>query len=100
MTYITNQKRKSAVRNKIAYVLFLALVGLFSDLRAQTPSPTPEPVEQILTIGDYEITSAVELGVRGLDVNGSINKFRSDFNYKPGLRVFDSSFTMKDKGKG
>lgn len=93
MTYKTIQK------NKIAFILFLALICVFS-ASAQTPTPTPEPVEQTWTIGDYEINSAIEIGVRGIDVNGSDNKFRSDFNYKPGIRLFDSSFSMEDKSKG
>jgi hypothetical protein len=68
---------------------------------AQTPSPTPSPApNEPFSIGGYEITSSIELGVRGLDVKGSDNKFRSDFNYKPGFRVFDSSFLVEDKTKG
>lgn len=44
------------------------------------------------TYGGYKIKSSMEFGVRGLKVNGSENKYRSDLNYKNGFRVFDSSF--------
>jgi hypothetical protein len=35
--------------------------------------------------------------VRGVHVNGSDNKYRSDLNYRPGPRVFDSSFLIDNK---
>jgi len=35
--------------------------------------------------------------VRGVDVNGNDNKYRSDLNYKPGFRVFDSTFLINNK---
>src|SRR4051812_357100 len=57
-----------------------------------TPAPTPAPVE-----GDYIISSSMELGVRGLSVNGNGERFRSDLNYRPGLRLFDSSFLIDAK---
>src|SRR2546423_12279217 len=51
--------------------------------------------------GDYTITSTLEFGYRGQRVDGDINKFKSDLNYKAGPRIFDSSFMMKSKdGKG
>ena len=62
---------------------------------AQTPSPSPEPS----TAGQYgslRLTSSVELGVRGLEVNGDHDKYRSDLNYKPGFRIFDSSFLLEN----
>ncbi|HTH50327.1 MAG TPA: hypothetical protein VL501_00240, partial [Pyrinomonadaceae bacterium] len=60
-----------------------------------TPSPTPDPVDQ-----NYVITSSVEFGVRGLSVNGSDEKYRSDLNYRPGFRIFDSSFNVDAKKDG
>lgn len=60
----------------------------------QTPSPSPT------SSSEYEVTASVETGVRGLDVNGSSNKFRSDLNYKNGFRLFDSSFLIESKEKG
>jgi len=46
---------------------------------------------------NYTITSSIELGVRGLSVNGDYQKYRSDVNYKPGFRLFDSSFNVDAK---
>src|ERR1051326_1926316 len=51
--------------------------------------------------GDYVITSTIEVGYRGLGVDGDERKYRSDLNYKAGPRLFDSSFLMRAKeGKG
>jgi hypothetical protein len=46
------------------------------------------------------VTSSVEVGVRGKSINGSYNKFRSDLDYQPGFRLFDSSFLMQSNGHG
>jgi len=51
--------------------------------------------------GDYTIISTLEFGYRGQRVDGDLNKYRSDLNYKAGPRLFDSSFLMKAiEGKG
>jgi hypothetical protein len=51
--------------------------------------------------GNYTITSSIEFGYRGQRVDGDVNKFKSDLNYKAGPRLFDSSFLAKSKdGKG
>ncbi len=62
-----------------------------------------EPTSQ--TVGDdagnYKVVGAIEFGYRGQRVDGDVNKFKSDLNYKAGPRLFDSSFLMKSKdGKG
>lgn len=87
----------------------LLLLTLFTGLAsAQQPTPTPKksddaptPVEAGEDAGDYTITSSIEVGYRGLSVDGDHNKFRSDLNYKAGPRLFDSTFLAKSKdGKG
>jgi hypothetical protein len=102
MTFKTNQRAISRT-NKILFIAFFVFISLCLSApgtRAQTPSPSPSPSssnDETTTIGGYEITSSVELGVRGLNVNGNHEKYRSDFNYKNGFRVFDSSFLMEHK---
>jgi hypothetical protein len=53
------------------------------------------------TVGDdagpYNIVGSIEFGYRGQRVDGDVNKFKSDLNYKAGPRIFDSSFFMKKK---
>lgn len=78
-------------------VLLLILASAISSaLRAQTPSPSPTPTK----VGNYEMTSSFELGYRGLEVNGDHEKYRSDLNYRAGVKLFDSSFFLEDKSDG
>ena len=65
---------------------------------AQTAG-TPEP-ERERTWGPYGVYSSVEFGVRGMSVDGNGNKFRSDYNYEPGFKLFDASLLMKSNGAG
>src|ERR1044071_3517007 len=78
---------------------------------AQQPSPSPQKDAAAKTqssapsdgdeAGDYTVTSSIELGYRGLRVDGDLNKYRSDLNYKAGPRLFDTSFLVQAKeGKG
>ena len=84
--------------------LILVLMGTASLAAAQQPSPSPSPkksddttVEAGEGAGDFIITSSVEFGYRGLSVDGDLNKYKSDLNYKAGPRLFDSSFLAKSK---
>ncbi|HKC62981.1 MAG TPA: hypothetical protein VKB86_05060 [Pyrinomonadaceae bacterium] len=103
------------MRNRATYTLRilmglalgLALVAV--NISAQQPSPSPKKdsanaktqssadSEVGDDAGNYTIVSSMEFGYRGLKVDGNLNKYRSDLNYKAGPRVFDSSFLMKSK---
>ncbi len=94
----------------------LQLIGLMMVLSvalgvaAQQPSPSPSPTksdssepppDQGEKAGDYMAVGSVEFGYRGLSVDGDLNKYQSDLNYKAGPRLFDSSFLLKSTdGKG
>lgn len=62
---------------------------------AQSPSPSPSSSEN-----GTQVTSSIELGVRGLSVNGDHDKYRSDLNYGAGFRLFDSSFLIENNKDG
>src|SRR6187455_3283284 len=69
---------------------------------AASSSPTPKKSSDTAVTagedaGDFMVTSSVEIGYRGLSVDGDQNKYRSDLNYKAGPRLFDSSFLLKAK---
>jgi predicted pyridoxine 5'-phosphate oxidase superfamily flavin-nucleotide-binding protein len=103
MTYEPIRKIEATViKNKILFIVLVMIGGLLfnaTNLKAQTPSPTPS--DGSATIGDYDVVSSIEMGVRGLKFDGSDQKFRSDLNYRPGFRVFESSFFIETKnGKG
>ena len=91
---MTSNKIQRIVLSAGICLLTLTVVALGQKPTAPAPTPTPNPA---LADQDYTITSSIEMGVRGLSVNGNDEKFRSDLNYKPGLRLFDSSFVMDAK---
>jgi len=90
--------------------LVLVLFVTSTIARAQQPSPSPSPkksdynetpAETGEKAGDYTVISSLEFGYRGLSVDGDLNKYQSDLNYKAGPRVFDSSFLLKStQGNG
>ena len=75
----------------------------------QSPQPSPSPATKSPSttssdlaasddsLGNYNVISSLEIGVRGLSVSGSDNKYRSDLNYSPGVRLFDSSFFLRSR---
>jgi len=83
----TNKIRPMILSAGICLLTLTAAIG-----QKPTPTPTPAPEDQ-----NYTVSSSLEFGVRGLSVNGNDEKFRSDLNYKPGLRLFDSSFVIDAK---
>ena len=104
---------KSNVKNmlRVLWGPTLVLMLLAGVAIAQTPTPTPKKSDAKKTssasteagedAGDYTIIGSIELGARGLRVGGDTNKYKSDLNYKAGVRLFDSSFLMRSKdGKG
>lgn len=71
------------------------------------PKAVKKPEETIPTsgtvgddAGNFTVTSSMEFGYRGQRVDGDVNKFKSDLNYKAGPRLFDSTFLMKSKNGG
>jgi len=94
---ISRKIGKVVMRKNILFIMFsvVGLIFITTDLRAQTATPTPSDQS------GYTVASSIEIGVRGLVFDGSDEKFRSDLNYRPGLRLWDSSFTIKPlDGKG
>jgi len=98
------------MKSKLTFALgFLAgvvlgLVLLVGDARAQQPASGTDPqkpAEKQDQGGPYTIMSSIELGVRGVAINGNADKYRSDLNYTPGFRILDSSLLMQAKeGEG
>src|SRR5436190_21356929 len=91
---------------RLPLVIIFGLTFLLGVATAQQPSPSPTPKkteakpESTSTAagedaGDYTVISSLEVGYRGQKVDGDLNKYRSDLNYKAGPRLFDSSFLMR-----
>ena len=90
--------------------VLLVLFAALTVVQAQQPLPSPSPkksdynetpAETGEKAGDFTVISSLEFGYRGLRVDGDLNKYQSDLNYKAGPRLFDSSFLLKSTdGKG
>lgn len=81
-------------------ILVTLLVTLTSSAQSPTPSPTPAPAADLM-IGGYKIISSTEFGYRWRSLDGSVSKYRSDLNYRQGLRSFDTNMLLEsDSGKG
>ena len=83
--------RELCCRPAMSLSIFVALIAFAFSATAQSPTPTPDD--------RFTIKGSTEIGARWVDVDGSENKFRSDFNYKRGFRVFDSGLTIEDTSK-
>ena len=102
MAYKFSEREKSRIKINVSLLLLLIILIGAAGAQAQTPSPTPSPEtprEPTVLFGGYNLTSSIEIGVRGVSVGGNDNKYRSDFNYRPGFRLFDSSFSLENKDK-
>jgi hypothetical protein len=98
-----------STKRKLLIALVMVL-GVALGVAAQQPSPSPSPkksdsaeapTEAGEKAGDYTAIGSVEFGYRGLRVDGDLNKYQSDLNYKAGPRLFDSSFLLRStEGKG
>ena len=96
---------KSKIEFTLLFLLgfLLGLVLLASDARAQQPEADKSKTQPPAASGQngpeapYTVNSSIEFGVRGIVIDGNADKYRSDLNYTPGFRIFDSSFMMKSK---
>ena len=98
--------RKKMLRT--LFMCWLLFAPLSSAVCAQDASPAPSPKaspeksnssadETGEDVGGYNIISSFEFGYRGLSVDGDLNKYQSDLNYRAGPRLFDSSFFGRSK---
>ena len=91
-------RRLSIVRWPLALAA-LAALGCAA-ARAQTPSPSPARTTvdgEEMIHGNYEIVSSLEVGLRGVEIDGNRQKYFSDVNYRPGFRLFDSSILARSR---
>lgn len=81
---------RNKIKNGLLSAGFLAIACVTASTSSSAQSP--EPAKSNTTV-----TSSVEFGYRYLSVNGDMEKYRSDLNYKKGVRIFDSSFLIESK---
>lgn len=98
---MSSRKNFSCCIAKWGYLVAVGLtLAAVSQSAAQTPSPEPQQEPDVM-FGDYRVTAVTEIGFRWRSVDGNLNKYRSDLNYKQGFRVFDSNLLLQaGEGKG
>lgn len=79
--------------------LFTALTTQGALEAQQVAAPTPEQVGPARgeNTGNYNITQSFEIGYRWSLVGGDLGEYRSDVNYRNGLRLLGSNFTVNSK---
>ncbi len=78
----------------------LLLPAVLGAAFAQPPvAPTPETVGSARgeNWNEFNITNSFETGYRFADVSGNDGKYRSDENYRNGIRLLSSSFSVNSK---
>src|SRR5437879_13589797 len=79
-----------------AAVLFFVALGLHGQ---QVVAPTPEPVGPVRgdEMNGYNVVNSVETGYRFALIDGNEGKYRSDVNYRNGLRLLGSKLTVNSR---
>ena len=102
-------KRHNGSTSYLAGLIAILVLSAASTSAQQSPQPSSSPASKSTSttstgaaiaddnLGNYNVVSSLEVGVRGLSVSGSDNKYRSDLNYSSGVRLFDSSFFLRSK---
>ena len=78
--------------SKYIWTILVVLGLVLATGEAVAQQPVLESPDQV---GPYNVTSSVEMGVRGVKVEGDVDKYRSDLNYGPGFQFLDSSLLME-----
>ena len=81
------------MRRLILFVIPLALAA------QQTVAPTPSQVgsPRGTNLDDYNVTNSWETGYRFAEIGGDLGKYRSDVNYRNGLRLLGGSLGVSSR---
>ena len=79
------------------YFLICTTLGIAA--AQQVVAPTTEAVGSSRgeNVGNYNITNSFETGYRWSLIDGNLGKYRSDVNYRNGIRLLGSSLTVNSK---
>lgn len=78
----------------------ICLIVISAGCRAQEPvAPTPEAVGPTRgdNWSDYNVVNSFETGYRLFTTSGNLDKYRSDENFRNGVRLLNSFFSMNSK---
>ena len=80
-------------------ILYIAMAALGTIQGQQPVAPTTEQIGSARgeNSGNYNITNSFEFGYRWSLVGGDLGEYRSDVNYRNGLRLLSSSLSVDSK---
>lgn len=81
-------------------IRFLVWVGAAGALWSQQAiAPTPEPVGSPRgeNLGGYNVVNSFETGYRFSRIDGDLGRYRSDVNYRNGVRLLGSNLTVNSR---
>lgn len=76
----------------LCFLITVSSLGMVVGALAQSSTPQPTPEE---TYNGYRVAATTEFGWRWRSLDGSLEKYKSDLNYKQGFRFFDSNIFME-----
>lgn len=87
------------MRNRLTSFLFVSIICAAAYAQETIAPTTNEPVGPIRgeNMGDYNVVQSWELGYRFHMVGGDDGKYRSDVNYRNGVRLLGSYLTINSK---
>jgi len=77
--------------------LILTMAGMLTAQQPVVPTPDQPGTPGGEDVGNYNVTNSFETGYRFAEIGGDLGKYRSDVNYRNGIRLFDSSFSINSK---
>lgn len=94
-------KRLKGGSGPILFIGSLAVFCFILMIAGSVNGQTTSPGDGNVTWGGFNVTSTTEVGWRWRRLSGNENKYRSDLDYKQGLRSFDTNLLLEsDSGKG
>src|SRR5262245_11700761 len=83
------------------FLLFAGMMGIAVAQQVVAPSPETVGSARGENVGGYNVVNSFETGFRFADIGGNRGKYRSDVNYRNGLRLLGSSLSVNSKnGQG
>ena len=87
------------MRSRFQSILFISILCAAANAQETVAPTTGEPVGPVRgeNMGDYNIVQSWELGYRYHLVGGDDGKYRSDVNYRNGIKLLSSYLTINSK---
>ncbi|HLK46499.1 MAG TPA: hypothetical protein VKT49_00110 [Bryobacteraceae bacterium] len=83
------------MRTRLIWILTMA--GTLAAQQVVAPTPEQPGPAGGQDVGNYNVTDSFETGYRFAEIGGDLGKYRSDVNFRNGIRLLGSSLTVDSK---